>query len=135
MTDAKKKERIKNILSTDGLNDYSDSDLKSLIKHVDTHLYFLGKQYKIQMSWDDALFSWFENVYSMIVREINIPFVEKLFPDKRLTEVYLGLSDTWYYLTLELDKEVDVKIAFRKYINLHSRANTILKFIFYIFYM
>lgn len=130
----KEKNAIKAMLESEGII-ASVKEIKEMFDHVAVHQYFLGKKYKIPITWDDALFSWYENIFTMIIREISIPYINKLFPAYTIVQLYFALSREWYLINSEnKEEEFSVEDALIKLINSSSPASSFSKFIFFAFF-
>jgi hypothetical protein len=52
----------------------------------------------MSVSWDDALFSWYENVLTPLRRIADTWEIKIAFPNQTFGDLYLAISDHWYYL-------------------------------------
>ncbi|WP_041394982.1 hypothetical protein [Parasphaerochaeta coccoides] len=82
--------------STDGI--FTDKDFALLKKQVATHKYLVNQNIPWTISWDDALYSWLENVFNPLMQYISRWEVRSAFPNMTLAQLYFAVSDHWYYL-------------------------------------
>lgn len=85
---------------------FSDSDIDILLQEIEVHKYLINKNIPWTISWDDAAFSWYENVYNPILRSLDEWAVSKALSHLSRTEQYFAVSKHWYYL-LEKDASAD----------------------------
>jgi hypothetical protein len=98
------------MLSKEGVNFRNSEGWNTLAEHVDVHNQFLDKKLGWNVSWDDALFSWYENIYTPLKREISSRGFKRAFSGMTSGELYLAVSDHWFYLK-EKDEDVNAEIA------------------------
>jgi hypothetical protein len=94
----KANEVLKAMFSQDGISFKNNDGWNTLAEHVEVHNQYLNQALKQKVSWDDALFSWYENIYSPIKRAINTRKMRTAFPQMTTGELYLAVSDHWFYL-------------------------------------
>lgn len=74
---------------------FTEQQLHELIGHVDTHEYFLGEEIPFKFSWNEALFSWYENIFSMIVMEADNKRLQ-WWTGMTKEKLFFTLSHEWY---------------------------------------
>jgi nucleotide-binding universal stress UspA family protein len=80
---------------------------EKLLEHITVHGYFLGKDQQRDISWQEAVNSWFDNVYMPMVRIIREQDVLKDFPGRTEADLYLWIMEHRHYLAEELGQEID----------------------------
>jgi len=75
---------------------------EKLQEHIDVHRYFMGLDLKRDVSYQEAVKSWYENVYTLFVEPIRERGIMRWFPDRTLTDLYLWVSDHQETLKEEL---------------------------------
>jgi hypothetical protein len=90
--------RLKNLLQRHDIEFSSESGWKALEEHVTTHGKFLGKKYDVSVSWDDALSSWYQNVFPPVYWSVSSWGFRAAFPNRPIGDLYLALSDHLLYL-------------------------------------
>jgi hypothetical protein len=71
---------------------------KTLVDHIDFHKYIMEENKKRSIGWDDALRSWKENVMEPLKHAVDTYLVRTAFPRQKFGDLYLAVSDHWYYL-------------------------------------
>jgi hypothetical protein len=103
------------IFMQEGIRFSHASSWEALAKHVEVHRYFLGKQLDFEISWDDALFSWYENILIPLKRVVSTWSMKSAFPTLTLGDLYLAVSDHWFYLKEE-NEEISSEEAAKSFI-------------------
>lgn len=63
---------------------------QTIIAHIDAHKWFINKDIPFTVSFEQAAFSWHENVYKPIVHELNVlGFVADW-------DTFKAVSDSWW---------------------------------------
>ncbi len=70
----------------------------TLLQHIETHRYFLGLERQHDVSWEEAVTSWYDNLYLPIVRIIRERDVLAHFPGRTEADLYLWIMDHLYHL-------------------------------------
>lgn len=89
---------LKTMFLEEGMTFKNDDGWNTLAEHVEVHNQYLNQKLKYNVSWDDALFSWYENIYTPLWRSVITRKMRSTFPTQTLGELYLALSDHWFYL-------------------------------------
>jgi len=69
-----------------------------MLEHIAVHCYFMGLDLKRDISEEEAVTDWYDNVYLPIVKVIRKSKVLKEFPDKTEGDLYLWILDHQHYL-------------------------------------
>jgi len=64
---------------------------EKLIQHIDVHRWYLGEQKKNEVSYQDAVLSWYENVYTPLVEIIRAQGILDEFPGRTEADLYLWI--------------------------------------------
>jgi nucleotide-binding universal stress UspA family protein len=105
-----KAEHVAFLRKTDIKNLYPDADFNVTIPgsfdklrtHIDAHHYFLGLERKRDISYQEAVKSWYENVYTLFVEPIRERGIMRWFPDRTETDLYVWVLDHQETLKEEL---------------------------------
>ena len=81
-----------------------------LIEHIAVHRYFLGEEQQRKIPWEEAVTSWYDNLYNPVVQIIRQHNMLKDFPHRTEADLYLWIMDHHYYLN-ENGDEVDLEDA------------------------
>ena len=91
-----------------------------LLKHIEVHRYFLGLEKKREIPYEEAVISWYDNVYTPIVEAFRRLALLKRFPSRTEADLYVWLSRHLYYLRERYGPDVDLEEAVRDYASLHG---------------
>lgn len=69
-----------------------------LLNHIHTHQYYLGLQEKRDIPWDEAVASWYDNVYQPLVAAILEHDLDRAFPKNTVTDLYWWVSEYQWLL-------------------------------------
>lgn len=69
-----------------------------MLEHIAVHRYFMGLDWKRDISEEEAINHWYDHVYMPIVRVIRETDILKEFPDKTEGDLYLWVLDHQHYL-------------------------------------
>jgi hypothetical protein len=72
-----------------------------ILEHIAVHRYFMGLDWKRDISEEEAVTHWYDNVYMPIVKVIRETNILKEFPDKTEADLYLWVLDHQHYLQAE----------------------------------
>ncbi|MFN4245620.1 MAG: ParB N-terminal domain-containing protein [Brevinematia bacterium] len=70
----------------------------TLIEHINTYRYFLGERLGKEVSMEDAVKDWYENLFIKVVNLIKKKKIEKYFPNRTPEDLYIWIMDHWHYL-------------------------------------
>ncbi|MCS7060556.1 MAG: DUF4032 domain-containing protein [Anaerolineae bacterium] len=86
-----------------------------LIEHIAAHRYFMGLEQQREISEDEAVMDWYDTVYLPIVCAIREQDVLKHFPGRTEADLYLWVSDHYYYLKETYGHDVSPEEAVADY--------------------
>jgi hypothetical protein len=79
--------------------------------HIAVHRYFLGLERNTEVSSEEAVASWYDNVYIPVVSMIRQREVLRHFPGLTEADLYLWIMDHRYYLSQEYGSDVGAEAA------------------------
>jgi hypothetical protein len=79
---------------------------EQLIEHISVHRYFLGIEQDREVGWDEAVGSWYDNVYMSLIELIRQHEVLGQFPGRTEADLYAWLIKHQEALRLHLGGEV-----------------------------
>lgn len=82
-----------------------------LLEHIRTHRYFLGTQRQAEVSFPEAVVSWYDQVYLPLVRVIREKNILADFPGRTESDLYLWIIEHLWYLREEYQGEVSLEQA------------------------
>ncbi|HOK40067.1 MAG TPA: transcriptional regulator [bacterium] len=86
-----------------------------LLNHIDGHKYFLSEKRGIEVPYSEAVLSWYDNVYLPIIKLSKQEKIEKYFPDKTLSDLYIWFIDYWHRLKIDFGFSILPEIAISEY--------------------
>jgi len=89
---------LSKMLSKEGLEFRSENGWNTIAEHIEVHRENLNHELKQNVSWDDALFSWYENIYTPLNRVVDSWSIKRSFPGQTGGDLYLAVSDHWFYM-------------------------------------
>jgi hypothetical protein len=72
-----------------------------MLEHIAVHRYFMGLDWRRDISVEEAVTHWYDNVYMPIVNVIRETEILKEFPDRTEGDLYLWVLDHQHYLEAE----------------------------------
>jgi hypothetical protein len=69
-----------------------------MLEHIAVHRYFMGLDWKRDISEEEAVNHWYDHVYLPVIRVIRDTNIIKEFPDKTEGDLYLWVLDHQHYL-------------------------------------
>jgi uncharacterized protein (DUF433 family) len=85
------------------------SQYEKLLEHINVHRWYLGEQNKRDISYEEAVKSWYQNVYYPLVKMIREQEILEDFPGRTETDLYLWIISHQWYLRESLGGEVTVE--------------------------
>jgi hypothetical protein len=82
-----------------------------LLDHIATHRWYLGEHRGTEASFEDAVKSWYDNVYMPIVQVIRDQSVLRQFPKRTETDLYLWIVQRQWFLREAYGEEVPIEKA------------------------
>ena len=76
-----------------------------LREHIAAHHYYLGTERQSDVSYADAVASWYDNVYRPLVDAIAAQGLRRQFPDMTAADLYLRVSE-YQWLVREAAQDV-----------------------------
>ncbi len=105
---------VKDMMRSENLSFTTEEEWVELARHIEVHKYLINQTIPWTVSWDDAVFSWYDTVYRDLVRAIETWEVRSAFPQMRIGRLYLAVSTHWHYLK-ERHPEVTAEEAARNF--------------------
>jgi hypothetical protein len=69
-----------------------------LLNHIHAHQYYLGLEEKRDIPWDEAVASWYDNVYQPLVAAILEHDLDRAYPKNTVTDLYWWVSEYQWLL-------------------------------------
>jgi hypothetical protein len=94
---------------------FVESDMNALLNQIEGHKYFLDKKLNMKVSFNQAAFSWMENVYRPIAVQMENLLTVVSFSNKERNELFFELCDHQLLLSINLGREVEAPYAVQDY--------------------
>lgn len=94
---------------------FSAEDMNELQNQIEGHKYFLGKELNINTTFDQAAFSWMENVYKPMILEMENLLTIISFSNKERNKLFFELCDHKLLLSINLGREIEAPFAVQDY--------------------
>jgi hypothetical protein len=104
-TQTARAELLEQQMSSEGVRFAQDKGWETLAEHVEVHQFLLSQELGFTVSWDEAMFSWYENVFTPLRRATDQWIVRRAFPKQLNGDLILAVSDHWHFL-----KQQDPKV-------------------------
>jgi hypothetical protein len=72
-----------------------------MLEHIAVHRYFMGLDWKRDISEEEAIKDWYDTVYLPVIHVIRDTNIIKEFPEKTEGDLYLWVLDHQHYLASE----------------------------------
>ena len=86
-----------------------------LIEHISAHRWYMGIEQYREISWEEAVLDWYDNVYNPLVVVTRETGVLKDFPGHTPADLYLWIIEHRYYLEQESGHPVGSMTAVMSY--------------------
>ncbi len=86
-----------------------------LLEHIRTRQYYLGLNLEREVSWPEAVESWYDRLYKRVVDESREHRILERFPGRTEADLYLWIMDHRYYLTQKFGVDVGSEQAARDF--------------------
>jgi nucleotide-binding universal stress UspA family protein len=81
-------------------------DYVKLLDHIRVHKYFVDREEKRELSWEEAVTHWYDYVYSPLVQTIRKRKLLNDFPGRTEADLYLWIIEHAYYLSQKLGQQL-----------------------------
>lgn len=88
---------------------------EKLRQHIDSHRWFLGENRQAEITYPEAVKSWYENVYLPLVKILRDGKIMEKFPGRTEADLYLWIIEHRWYLQQTYDADVTMEQAAEKF--------------------
>lgn len=92
-----------------------------LQEHIRVHRHFMGIEQQRNISWEEAVFHWYQNVYQPVVEIIQDQNFLTEFPEKTKTDLYIWVLDHQSYMEESLGWPIRPDKAASDLLNVHGK--------------
>lgn len=82
-----------------------------IYNHIITHKYYINMNQSEEISWDDAVLSWFKNVYLPVIHYLEDNKVMKHFRKRTESDLYVWIMKYWDQLKSKYGNDVPINDA------------------------
>ncbi|HEX2864727.1 MAG TPA: transcriptional regulator [Deinococcales bacterium] len=86
-----------------------------LLEHIRTRRYYLGLRYQRDVSWAEAVGSWYDRLYKRMVDEVRAAGALRQFPTRTEADLYLWMMDHRYYLNQRYGRDPGSRETVREF--------------------
>lgn len=86
-----------------------------LLQHISVHRWFMGENLHRPVSEEEACASWYQKVYSPVIKMIRQHNIMKDFPQRTETDLYLWIIEHRWYMTEDRHRKVSLESAAKHY--------------------
>ena len=89
----------------------SEAEYQEALQSILDHKYLTNERIPFEISMDQALFCWYENLYHPLMQAIDETGLQLAFPDATRGQLFLWVSRHWHFLKLERGRDVSFEQA------------------------
>lgn len=86
-----------------------------LMEHIEVHRWYMGEKRGSEVPFEEAVVSWYDEVYSPLIKVIQELGICKEFPGRTSADLYLWIIEHLYYLREEFRQEIKLEDAARSF--------------------
>jgi hypothetical protein len=99
-----------------------------MLEHIAVHRYFMGIDLQRDISEEEAIADWYDNVYMPVIDVIRATDILKEFPNKTEGDLYLWVLDHQHYLVSEEGETLQPPVdAARKFLEVKDKKTSRMK--------
>lgn len=91
-----------------------------LLEHIRVHRWYLGEQRRQEVPLQEAVQSWYENLYRPLVEIVRSQGVLQDFPGRTETDLYLWIMSHRWFLQNSYGSDVSVEQAAEQFVDEHA---------------
>jgi hypothetical protein len=92
-----------------------------IIRHINGHKYYLNLSKKEELSFEEAMLSWYDTVYLPIANLIEEEHLLRAFPGRTVSDLYVWIVRHWDELKKKYGQGFPLEQAAREYTELYGR--------------
>ncbi len=86
-----------------------------LLDHIDVHRYYLSQTQQMEISYQDAVLSWVDNIYLPMIDVIREQKIMGLFPDRSESDLYVWIIEHLAYIQQRFPSGIGFREAARDF--------------------
>ncbi len=91
-------------------------EYERLLEHISVHRWYLGEQRGEEVSYEEAVLSWCQNVYAPIVEIITASGIMDKFPGRTTTDLYIWIIEYLWYRRTAYKEDFSLTAAARQFV-------------------
>jgi hypothetical protein len=93
----------------------NESEYVELLQSIQDHKYLTNEGIPFEITMEQALFSWFENVFDPMTRMIDEEGLLWAFPGVPRGELFMWVTSHWHFLKQESGRDISFEEAVNSY--------------------
>jgi hypothetical protein len=94
-----------------------------LQEHINVHKYYMNKSRDHEISFEEALLSWYDNLYRPIIEAIREESILPRFPGRTEGDLYIWILRHWDELKKEYGEGVSIRTAAKSFSEKHGKIS------------
>jgi len=95
-------------IKQDGFQLATEAEYAEVLQNIEDHKYLTNEKIPFEISMDQALFSWYENVYHPVMQAIDQAGLRYAFPEATRGELFMWVTRHWHFLKMERGADLGV---------------------------
>ena len=122
------KKRFLKVTNLDALRNECDLSFSTpgrydeIIMHIQGHKYYINLDEEEEIPFEDAMLSWYDNVFCPIMHIIIDEKILSRFPERTPADLYVWIVSTWHELKEQYGEEYSLKQAALDYSQEHGQS-------------
>jgi hypothetical protein len=105
------KTHIAKIRPDNGIEFSLPGGASKVLEHIDVHRYYMGENRKAEVSYEEAVENWYDEVYWPLAAVIRQYHLLREFPERTVADLYLWIIEHLYFLKEKYQAEVSLEQA------------------------
>ncbi len=94
---------------------------QKLLEHISVHRWFMGERMKSEISVEEAVADWYDEVYLPLANLILAQNILQNFPKRTVADLYLWIIEHLWYLREEYQQEISLEQAVEHFKQVFSK--------------
>ena len=104
-----------NVLPQNGFQLANEAEYAEVLQSIEDHKYLINERIPFEISMEQALFSWCENVYHPVMQAIDESGLVHAFPGATRGELFMWVTRHWHFLKQAGHPDVTIEAAVNSY--------------------
>lgn len=96
-----------------------------IYNHIITHRYYINMDKTEEIPFEDALLSWFNNVYTPVVKALESNHIKRIFKRRTLSDMYIYLIKYWDELKQKFGNDFTLEAAVKDFKKEYSQKHIV----------